>query len=95
MPYSFLSRFRIKAEKEAQFLELVPQLEAISQREPWTLAYKFYRLDDPGMFAVYESFTDESADAKHQQNPESADVIAAMIACIDGSYTREYLRDLP
>jgi autoinducer 2-degrading protein len=95
MPYSFLSRFRIKPEKEAQFLTLVPQLEAISQREPWTLAYKFYRLDDPGMFAVYESFTDESADAKHQQNPESAGVIAAMIECIDGSYTREYLRDLP
>jgi autoinducer 2-degrading protein len=95
MPYSFLSRFRIKPEKESQFLTLVPQLEAISQREPWTLAYKFYRLDEPGMFAVYESFTDESADAKHQQNPESADVIAAMIECIDGSYTREYLRDLP
>jgi autoinducer 2-degrading protein len=95
MPYSFLSRFRIKPEKEAQFLALVPQLEAISQREPWTLAYKFYRLDDPGMFAVYESFTDESADSKHQQNPESAEVIAAMIECIDGSYTREYLRDLP
>lgn len=95
MAFSFLSRFRIKSEKEAEFLALAKELEAISQREPWTLAYKFYRLDDPGMFAVYESFTDESADAKHQQNPESTHVIAAMIECIDGGYTREYLHDLP
>lgn len=94
MAFSFLSRFRIKPEKEAEFLTLVPQLEAISQREPWTLAYKFYRLDDAHTYAVYESFVDESADEKHQQNPESAQVIADMITCIDGGYTREYLRDI-
>lgn len=94
MAFSFLSRFRIKPDKEAEFLSLVPQLEKISQSEPWTLAYKFYRLDEPGSYAVYESFTDETADAKHQQNPESAQVIADMITCIDGSYTREYLRDI-
>jgi autoinducer 2-degrading protein len=94
MAFSFLSRFRIKPEKEADFVALVPKIEAISAREPWTLAYKFYRLDEPGMFAVYESFTDESGDAKHQQNPENVALIDDIVACIDGTYTREYLHDI-
>lgn len=94
MAFSFLSRFRVKPEKEADFLALVPQLEEVSRREPWTLAYKFYRLEEPGMFAVYESFVDESADLKHQQNPEGAALIEPMVACIDGTYTRELLIDI-
>lgn len=94
MAFSFLSRFRVKPEKEADFLALVPQLEEVSRREPWTLAYKFYRLEEPGMFAVYESFVDEAADMKHQQNPEGAALIGPMVECIDGTYTRELLIDI-
>jgi len=58
------------------------------------LAYKFYRLDTPLGFAVFESFVDEAADQAHQANPASTDIIASMIECIDGTYTREYLRPI-
>lgn len=94
MACTFLARFKIKADKEQDFLALVPKIEAISRNEPWTLAYKFYRLDEPQMFAVIESFTDESGDMKHQENPENVALIDDILACMDGSYTREYLLDI-
>ena len=62
--------------------------------EPGTLAFKFYRLAEPGMFAVYESFVDEAADAAHQAAPHAEPIIARMLACMDGSYSRELLLDL-
>jgi autoinducer 2-degrading protein len=94
MSWTFLSRFKIKADHEAEFVTLIPPMEANAASEPGTLAYKFYRLDAPLAFAVFESFADEAADQAHQANPASADVIARMIACIDGTYTREYLLPL-
>ena len=94
MPTTFLSRFNIKPGKEAEFIELIDAMEAIAAAEADTLQYKFYRLEDPGAFAVFESFTDESADLAHQQNPQSAPIIARMIDCIDGTYHREYLYDV-
>ena len=94
MPLTFVARFSIKPDKEEDFLALVPQIEAISGEEPDTLAYKFYRLDEPHRFAVLESFTDEAADLAHQQNPQTAPIIEGMIACMDGTYSREYLHDI-
>lgn len=94
MPFSFLSRFKIDPSRDAEFVELVDQMEAIAADEPDTLAYKFYRLDQDGGYAVYESFTDEAADKAHQENPKSAPVIAKMIDIIDGGYEREFLYDV-
>lgn len=94
MPFTFLSRFRIKQELDAEFVELIDEMEAVAAREPDTLAYKFYRLDDSGGYAVFESFTDADADKAHQVNPESAPIIARMIEIIDGGYEREMLYDV-
>ncbi len=94
MPFSFLSRFRIKPELDAEFVSLIGEMEAIAAEEADTLAYKFYRLDQDGGYAVFESFTDEAADKAHQVNPRSAPVIAKMIDIIDGGYTREFLHDV-
>lgn len=94
MPYSFLSRFRIKPERDAEFVKLIAEMESFAAEEPETLAYKFYRLDQDGGYAVFESFTDERADKAHQENPQSAPVIAKMIEIIDGGYTREMLYDV-
>lgn len=94
MSYDFIARFRIRPEKEAEFLDLVPPMEANSREEPGTLFYKFYRLEEPGMFAVFESFVDEAADEAHRNNPANADLIAGMIGCMDGTYTREFLLPL-
>lgn len=94
MPFSFLSRFRIKPECDAEFVELIDQMEALAAAESDTLAYKFYRLDQDGSYAVFESFTDEAADKAHQANPASAPIIARMIEIIDGGYEREMLYDV-
>ena len=42
MSWTFLSRFNIKADREAEFLTLIPPMEANAAVEPGTLAYKFY-----------------------------------------------------
>jgi len=94
MAFSFLSRFRIKPERDAEFVALIDEMEAVAAREPETLSYKFYRLDDSGGYAVFESFTDADADKAHQANPESAPIIARMIDIIDGGYEREMLYDV-
>jgi autoinducer 2-degrading protein len=91
MSWTFLSRFNVKADRETEFLTLIPQMEMNAADEIGTLAYKFYRLNAQHAFAVFESFVDEAADQAHQANPASADIISTMIECIDGTYTREYL----
>lgn len=94
MRCTFLSRFRIKPECEDEFIRLALEMEVIARDEPETLAYAFYRLEEPGMFAVYESFTTQEGDVAHQANPLNVPLIAATVACMDGSYSREYLYDL-
>ena len=94
MAYSFLSRFRIKAERESDFVELAKQMEGLIDREPGTLAFKFFRLSEPRMFAVYESFVDEAADKAHMETEHGRPLIADMIGCMDGGYEREFLYDL-
>lgn len=94
MAFSFLSRFRIRADKEAEFIALAKEMEALAPSEPGTLTYQFYRLAEPGMFAVYERFIDEDADKAHIAYPHNQPLIERMIACMDGSYSRELLYDL-
>jgi (4S)-4-hydroxy-5-phosphonooxypentane-2,3-dione isomerase len=94
MSWTFVSRFKVKPERDADFVVLIPQAEANAAEEPGTLVYKFYRLAEPHWFAVFESFADEAADQTHQANPKSKNIIAKMIEYIDGTYTREYLLPL-
>jgi len=94
MAYSFLSRFRVKADRDADFVKLCREMEGVVHLEPGTLGFKFFRLDEPGMFAVYESFVDEAADKAHQETDHGRPIIARMLECMDGSYQREMLYDL-
>lgn len=91
MTVSFLSRFKVKPDRESDFAAMIPLMEANAKHEPGTLGYKFYRLEAANWFAVFESFVDEAADKAHQANPANADIIVTMIECMDGGYTREYL----
>jgi autoinducer 2-degrading protein len=92
--YTFLSRFRIKPDRQADFIALAKQMEGLVDREPGTLAFKFFRLDEPDMFAVYESFVDQAADKAHMETDHGKPLIAQMLGCMDGSYQRELLHDL-
>lgn len=94
MAYSFLSRFRIKQDSENAFIALAKTMEGLVHKEPGTLAFKFFRLEQPGMFAVYESFVDEAADKAHMETAHGKPIIEKMLLCMDGSYSREMLYDL-
>jgi autoinducer 2-degrading protein len=94
MAYSFLSRFRIKSDREPDFVKLCHEMEGLVGREPGTLAFKFFRLGEPGMFAVYESFVDEAAEKAHTETDHGKPIIAKMLECMDGMYVREMLFDL-
>ena len=94
MAYSFLSRFRVKSDREPEFVKLCHEMEELVGCEPGTLAFKFFRLSEPGMFAVYESFVDEDADKAHMETSHGKPIIAKMLECMDGMYVREMLLDL-
>jgi len=94
MAYSFLSRFRIKPERTADFVALAKRMEAAVAQEAGTLGFKFFRLEESGMFAVYESFVDEAADKAHMEASHARPIIEDMLGCMDGSYHRELLLDL-
>lgn len=94
MAYSFLSRFRIKPESEAEFVATARQMEGLVDREPGTLAFQFFRLDEPGMFAVFESFVDQASDKAHMETDHGKPLIEKMIGCMAGGYEREMLYDL-
>lgn len=94
MPLTFLARFKVRPEKDAEFVELIRAAEAVAATEPATLQYKFYRLNDAHDFAVFECFTGSDGDKAHQANPENVPIIAGMIECMEGTYAREYLLDV-
>jgi len=94
MAFSFLSRFRIQESREAEFLSLAREMEGLAKDEPGTLHYQFFRLAEPGMFAVFESFVDESADEAHMAYDHNKPLIDRIVSCMDGSYEREILYDL-
>lgn len=94
MAFTFLSQFRIAPDREQEFLSLAEKMEILAKDEPGTLGYKFYRLEEPHMFAVYESFVDAAADGAHMAYAHNKPLIESMIACMDGSYVRKMLYDL-
>ena len=96
MAYSFISRFEIKPDRADRFTALCREMEAhVAEAEPETLYFKFYKLDQPNMFAVIESFPSPEADAAHQQHPKAQPIIQEMIGCMgEGGYVREMLHDL-
>jgi (4S)-4-hydroxy-5-phosphonooxypentane-2,3-dione isomerase len=94
MAFSFLSRFRVRQDRQDDFIALARQMEELSRHEPGTLAYKFFRLAEPGMFAVHESFVDEAADQAHMDYPHNKPLIEKIIGCMEGTYEREMLFDL-
>ncbi|WP_370310580.1 putative quinol monooxygenase [Sphingobium abikonense] len=94
MAFSFLSRFQIQDGREAEFISLAREMEALSKSEPGTLHYQFFRLAEPGRFAVFESFVDEAADEAHMGYAHNKPLIEKIVACMEGSYERELLFDL-
>src|SRR3546814_20733540 len=86
--YSFLARFRIRPDREQAFIDLAREIESLVDREPGTLAFKFFRLEEPGMFAVYESFVDEAADKAHMETEHRSEERRVGKACVSTCRSR-------
>jgi (4S)-4-hydroxy-5-phosphonooxypentane-2,3-dione isomerase len=95
MAFSFIARMKVFPDKEAHFVSLCKQMEAlVAAHEPGTLGYKFYKLREPYSYAVFESFVDEAAEEAHRAYEHGKPFIADMIHCLDGDYHREFLDPL-
>lgn len=95
MAHTFLAKFKVHPDKEGQFLAAAERLEkAVADNEPDALIYKFYRLREPNTFAALESFATEAGDEAHQASAHFKELAPALIECIDGGWTREYLDPL-
>ena len=95
MAFTFIARMKIHPEKRDQFVKACQELEeAVSQNEKGCLYYKFYKLRDENEYAVIESFENEEMDEVHQQTQHFKDIVPALLECLDGTYTREFLDPL-
>ena len=93
---TFLARMKVKREKEEEFIRLAKALtREVHEKEPQTIGYAFFKLrDEPLGYAVYEQFTNESAEEAHLNTPHFKRIAPDLIECLDGTYVREYLDPL-
>ena len=93
---SFLSRMKVHADKEQQFIDVCTRLtEKVLAHEPECLYFRFYKLrDEPLGYAVFESFLNEAAEHAHQDTDYFHELLPSIIECLDGEYVREYLDPL-
>ncbi|MEM9172798.1 MAG: antibiotic biosynthesis monooxygenase [Pseudomonadota bacterium] len=94
---AFLSRIRIHADKQTEFLKICQTLtEKVRAHEPGCLYYAFYKLPYSNVsYAVFESFIDSNAEAAHRETDYFKALIPDLLACIDGGFERTDLMPLP
>lgn len=92
---TFIARMTVKPDCEEKFIACCRTLEQhVHQNEPGTLAYEFFRLREPGRFAVLESFRDEAAEHLHMSSDVLARIAPQIAACIEGTWVREFFDPL-
>lgn len=95
MKITFVARVTVKPECESEFMACCRALEEhVQANEPDTLIYTFFRLREPGQFAVLESFRNEAAQQHHMSSPVLAEYSPKLAACVEGTWVREYLDPL-
>jgi autoinducer 2-degrading protein len=89
---TFVSRMTVKPGKEADFERIVRALTAdVIRNEKDVIYFEFFKLREPRRYAVLESFPDEASEQAHMQSPWLAKVLPDIVACVDGTWEREYL----
>ena len=93
---TFVSRMTVKTGREREFEQACRALtEAVRQRERSVIYFEFFRLREPRRYAVLESFPDEAAEHAHMNSPWLAEVLPTIVACVEGTWEREYMDALP
>jgi autoinducer 2-degrading protein len=89
---TFLSRMTVKAGKEAEFERIVMELQRrVHAEEKGFVYFEFFKLREPRRYAVLESFPDEATEHAHMNGKILAAVVQDIIACVEGTWEREYL----
>jgi autoinducer 2-degrading protein len=89
---TFISRMTVKPGREAEFVRICKALtEKVKASEPDLIYYEFFKLREPRRYAVLESFTSEEAEHQHMNSSWLAERVPAIVACVDGTWEREYL----
>lgn len=92
---TFISRMTVKEGKEAEFERLCADLTArVKANEKNLIYYEFFKLRERRRYAVLESFPDEDVEHAHMNSPWLAAIAPDLIACLDGTWEREYLDPL-
>jgi (4S)-4-hydroxy-5-phosphonooxypentane-2,3-dione isomerase len=92
---TFIARMTVKAGHEGEFVRCCRELEQhVRAHEPEVVAYEFYKLREPGRYAVLESFRDEASEHRHMSSAKLAELGPKIAACLDGTWVREYLDPL-
>lgn len=90
---TFLARMKVKDGMEAEFIRLAQALTSkVLTHESGTVAYEFFKLRDvPLGYAVFEQFMSEADEEAHRNTAYFGTLAPQLLACLDGSYVREYL----
>jgi (4S)-4-hydroxy-5-phosphonooxypentane-2,3-dione isomerase len=92
---TFIARMTAAEGREAELCTYFRDFEAyVSQHEPRTIWYEFFRLREPRRFAVIESFADDTAEALHMSSPKLAELGPKISSCLVGTWEREYFDPL-
>ena len=92
---TFISRMTVKAGQEGQFESIVKDLQQrVKAKERDIIYFEFFKLQEPRRYAVLESFPHEAAEHAHMNGPILAQVITSIVACVEGTWEREYLEAL-
>jgi autoinducer 2-degrading protein len=93
---TFISRMTVKEGKEADFEKVVTALTAeVHAREKEVIYFEFFKLREPRRYAVLESFPDEETEHAHMNSAWLAKIVPDIVACLEGTWEREYLDALP
>ena len=96
---TFISRMTIKEGQEAEFARICRELTAdVVRNEPSseTIWFAFFKLRDRvRRYAVVERFASEAAEDAHMKSAWLGSRIASIVNCVEGTWEREYLDDLP
>lgn len=94
MSFSFISRFEVAPEREADFIAAARSMEIFARSADNIGLFKFFRGEKAHSYVVIESFSDEKASAAFDETAECKPLVITMVSAMIGSHERELLLDL-
>jgi quinol monooxygenase YgiN len=89
--------FRVRADREAEFLRVARALAAAAATEPGTLRYQWFVMQKPGHYSIIEEYVDADAAEAHNHHVESLlrefFAVAELVSASFYGELNQYVRD--